>query len=181
MYNRHPSPPSLPPLPFLPPSPPLPPSLTPSLPHSLPTLPPFLPPFLPPYLPPSLSPTLPSPLSLPPSLLPSLPPSLPLSPLVTQQMHWPFQPKQSPSLLFTFNALLSDVFPCTQFRLMAIRAYSMYFLHARTKQRTRNRLATSSVPGTILLSSLWRETHSKWTHVSPKKLYHTVGSLLVLL
>ena len=73
MYNSHPSlPPSLPP--SHPPS--IPPSLPP--PTSLPSLPP-----------------LPSPPSLP--LLPSppLPPSLHL---VTQQIHCPFQRKQSPSL-----------------------------------------------------------------------------------
>ena len=95
-------------------TPPLPPSL-PSLPHS-PPLPPSLPP------PTSLHPlpSLPSPSSLP---LPNLPPSPPLPPflppsrpsififpsfpslpppLVTQQIHCPFQPKQSPSCYSNF-------------------------------------------------------------------------------
>ena len=117
-----PSPPSLP----SPPLPPSPPSFPPSLPHSLPPQPPpplpsslhplpflhpSLPPSLPPCLPPSpnlppsppLPPSLPSPSSLPslphlpPSSFPPSPPSLPPSPLVTQQIHCPFQPKQSPS------------------------------------------------------------------------------------
>ena len=52
------------------------------------------------------SPSLPTlPPSIPPSLSPSLPPSLPLPshplPLVTQQIHCPFQPKQSPSNCLT--------------------------------------------------------------------------------
>ena len=109
--SLHPSPTSLPPLPTsllpsLPPSPPLPPSLPPS-PPSLPQ-PPSLPsPPSPPLPPPSSpSPNLPPSPPLPPSL-PPLPPStpsllhrslLPLPPpLVTQHIHCPFQPKQSPS------------------------------------------------------------------------------------
>ena len=58
-------------------------------------LPPSLPPSLTHFLPPSLPPSFPP--SLPPS--PPLPPSLPPLPLVTQQIHCPFQPKQSPSYL----------------------------------------------------------------------------------
>ena len=76
MYKSHP--PSLPPQP-------------PSLPSLLPFLP--TPPSLPPS-PPSLHSLPPLP-SLPTSLPPSIPPSLPL---VTQQIHCPFPPKQSPSL-----------------------------------------------------------------------------------
>ena len=57
--------------------------------NSHPSLPSFLSPSLPPLRSPSPSPPLPS---LP---LPSLPPSLPL---VTQRIHCPFQPKQSPSI-----------------------------------------------------------------------------------
>ena len=71
MYNSHPSSPSLPSLPSLPPS--LPPS------PPLPTIP----------SPPLPSPPLPSPPSLPPFPLP----------LVTQQIHCPFLPKQSPSIV----------------------------------------------------------------------------------
>ena len=57
--------------------------------NSHPSLPPLLPLSLPP------SPPLPIPLPLPSPPLPSLPPSLPL---VTQRIHSPFQPKQSPSI-----------------------------------------------------------------------------------
>ena len=97
MYNSHPSPPSS-----------LPPSLPLSRPPSLPSPP--LPSTTLHYAPlpslPSPSPPLPSPPSLPSPLLPSLPPipspplpSLPPSlPLVTQRIHCPFQPKQSPSI-----------------------------------------------------------------------------------
>ena len=71
MYISHPSPPSLPSL------------LSPSL---------LSPSLLSPSLPPLPSPP-PSPLPSPP-LPPPFPPSLPL---VAQQIHCPFQPKQSPS------------------------------------------------------------------------------------
>ena len=77
MYNSHPSPPSLS---CLTPS-----SLPPSLPPSLPSPPLPSPPLPSPPLPSSPSPPLPS---------PPFPPSLPL---VTQQMHCPFQSKQNPS------------------------------------------------------------------------------------
>ena len=109
------SPPSLPhSLPsFLPPSlPPLPPSLPPlpSLtPFSLPPSPPSLPP------PPALPPSFPPPPSLPPSsetrenketlycnfVQPRMLiyPTIPSLPLVTQQIHCPLEPKQSPSYL----------------------------------------------------------------------------------
>ena len=75
MYNIHPSSPSLPPYP----PPPLPSHPLPSPPPPFPSLP------------------LPSP-----PLPPSLPPSLPL---VTQQFHCPFQPKQSPSCNFIIEMI----------------------------------------------------------------------------
>ena len=95
--SKFPSPPS-------PPSPPLPapPLLSPPVPSpSLPTPSPVLPyPTLPSPTPPLPYPTLPSP-PLPPSLSPSLP-------LVTQQIHCPFQPKQSPSIfIYTGNKIAS--------------------------------------------------------------------------
>ena len=92
MYNSHPSSHSLP-------YPPL-PSLAPAFPPSPPLpSPPLLSTPLP--SPPFPSPPLPSPPSLPPLPSPPLPspplPSPPSLPLVTQQIHCPFQPKQSPS------------------------------------------------------------------------------------
>ena len=94
----------IPPLPSLPPHPPSSPSLSPH-PPSLPTLPlsltlPLSPPALSPPRPlPTLSPHPPSvpPTLSPPSSLPSL-----------QQIHCPFQPKQSPSY---YCGLYSDAHP----------------------------------------------------------------------
>ena len=64
------------------------------------------------------SPPLPSPsLPFPPLPSPSPPlPSLPSLPLVTQQIHSPFQPKQSPSV----NKLGNEIMFCTLYKCIIV-------------------------------------------------------------